>query len=155
MEADEKRCAGGAEGGAELGQLGRVALLGGLDLEIDDVAAGLGGFEEDFELRVEGAGELAAIRLAAAGGDGRDVAAAVEEGLDVGQDSGGLGQGVETELNENRVFDSSIRRARAAPRGWLPGRRYTACRRAGGAIPQPVRLDGQSCWQTARGILFN
>ncbi len=47
--------AGGAEGGAELGQLRPGTLLGRLDFEIDDVAAGFGGLEEDFELGVQGA----------------------------------------------------------------------------------------------------
>ena len=96
VRTDEESGARSTDGGAELGQLGLGALLGRIDLEIDDVAAGFSGFLEDFELRVEGAGEFSAKGLAAAGGDGRHVAAAVKEGLDVGQDGGGLGQGIET-----------------------------------------------------------
>ena len=51
-----------------------LGLLGRLDLEIDDLAAGFGGFRQDFELGVEGPREVAAMRLAAAGGDGGHVA---------------------------------------------------------------------------------
>ncbi len=91
-----------------LASCGRVHLLGRFDLEIDDVAAGFGGFQQDFELGVEGAGEMAAKRLAAAGGDGGDVAAAVEKGLELGQGGGGLGQEVEAKLNENRVFNGGF-----------------------------------------------
>ena len=35
----------------------------------------------------------------------RHIAAAGDEGLNVGQDGGGLGQGVKTQLNERRVFN--------------------------------------------------
>ena len=76
VRADEEDGAGGAEGGAELGQLGPGGLLGRFDFEIDDVAAGFGGFLQDLQLGIQGPGEVAAKGLAAAGGDGRDVAAA-------------------------------------------------------------------------------
>ena len=108
VRTDEEGGTGSAEGGTELGQLRLGALLGRIDFEIDDVAAGFSGFLEDFKLCVEGAGELAAKGLAPAGGDGRDVAAADNEGLDVGQDGGGLGQGVKTQLNERRVLNGGF-----------------------------------------------
>ena len=56
------------------------------------------------ELGIQGPGEVAAKGLAAAGGDGRYVAVAVEEGIEIGESGGRLGQEIEAELNENRVF---------------------------------------------------
>ena len=76
--ADEKGGSGGAEGGAELGQLRPGALLGRLDFEIDDMGAGFGGFLQQFDLGIQRTGEVAAKGLAAAGGDGRHIAMAVE-----------------------------------------------------------------------------
>ncbi len=99
---------GGAECGAELGQLGPGTLFGRLDFQVDDLAAGLGGLEQNFKLRVQRPRELAAIRLAATGGDGCHVAATGEEGLELGKGGRRLRQEVKTELDENRIFKSSV-----------------------------------------------
>ncbi len=152
--ADQKGGSGGAEGGAELGQLRAGGLLGRFDLEIDDVGAGFGGFEEDFELGVQGPGEVAAKGLAAASGDGRDLAVAGEEGLEVGQGGGGLGQEIEAELNENRVFNGGFGRGKELG-GVAP---WTAMH----SLPTRRRGTAEACagsessvLETARGISFN
>ena len=94
--ADEE----GRAGGAKLGELGGLGLLGGFDFEVEDSAAGFGGPGEDVELGDEGSVKVAAIGLAAAGGDGGDFAALGEELLEFGQRHGGLGEGIEAELDE-------------------------------------------------------
>ncbi len=50
VRADEEGGSGCAEGGAELGELRPGTLLGRFDLEIDDVAAGFSGFQQNLEL---------------------------------------------------------------------------------------------------------
>src|SRR5208282_2241166 len=99
VRADEEDGAGCAEGGAKLGQLGPGGLLGRFDFKIDNVAAGFGGFEEDFQLGVQRPGKVAAQGLAAAGGDGCHVAAAVEQGSEIVESGGGFRQKIEAELN--------------------------------------------------------
>jgi len=117
VRTDQEGRAGGAEGGAELGQLRAGTLLGRLDFEINDVEAGLGGFEKDVQLGVQGPGEATAKGLAAAGGDGRDVATAGQEGLELGQRGGGFCQEVDPELNENRVFNCGLSAGKKLGRG--------------------------------------
>jgi hypothetical protein len=81
MRADEEACADSRERGAEARELRAGHLLDGLDFEVDEVTTGFSGFLQDFELCVEGACELASERLAAAGSDGRYVAAAIQQGF--------------------------------------------------------------------------
>ena len=93
---DQKRGSGGAEGGAEPGQLRPGSLFRRFDLEIDDMAAGFGGFQQQFQLRVQRPREVAAQGLAAAGGDGRHLAMTVEEGLEFVEHGGWPGQEIKT-----------------------------------------------------------
>ncbi len=109
VRADEEGGAGGAEGGAELGQL-RAGCICSADSTSrstmwQPVSAA---FCRISSSAFSEPGEVAAKGLAAAGGDGRDVAVAVEEGLEIGEGGGWFGQGIEAELDENRVFKCGL-----------------------------------------------
>src|SRR5208337_2544556 len=66
----------------------------------------LGGFEQQLDLGIQRPGEVPTQGLAAAGGDGRYLAMAGEKGLELGERGRRLVEGIETELNEARVFTS-------------------------------------------------
>lgn len=104
MEADEERGSGLAQGLAEGLQLDGAGLLGGLDFEIDDGAAGGGSLGEEGQFVLERAAKAAAVRLAAAGGDGEQVAVLGaglgEESAERGDGGGGFVERVEAELQE-------------------------------------------------------
>ena len=74
VETDEEGRAGGVKRGAEFGELRGSGFFGRFDFEVDDVAAAIGGFVEYLKLGGQGAGEVAAVLLAPAGGDGGDIA---------------------------------------------------------------------------------
>ena len=70
------------EGDAGLAQLRELLGLcgfGGVDWEVDEAEAGVGGFCEDGELIGEFAAEVTAVRLAAAGSDRGDGGVVAEE----------------------------------------------------------------------------
>ncbi len=102
--ADEQRGAGVAQ----VGDLRGLGGLGGLDFEIDDLAASLGSLGEDLKLSDERAGEASAVGFAPAGGDGDDLAVRCEKFLDLGEGEQRLGQGVEAELEEGGVAEGGI-----------------------------------------------
>ena len=81
VKADQQRRACGTQPG----QLRRLGLLGRLDFEVDNLAAGLGGLGQDVEFRCERPVEVAAMFLAPAGGNGGHVAVFGEELLEVRQ----------------------------------------------------------------------
>ena len=93
---------------AQFLHLRRLHVLGGLQLDVDEVDAGGGGFREDFELGGDGALEFAAGRGAAAGGDGGDLAALVKKLLEPGKDGGGIGQIVEAKFDEVIFADNAL-----------------------------------------------
>ena len=67
--------------------------------------AGVGGLGEDFEFGGDVAGELAAVRGAATGGDGGGGGVVGEELLELRQGGERLVEVVEAELEEGRLFD--------------------------------------------------
>ena len=93
--ADQESGSGGAEGGAKPGQLGPGSLFSRFDFEIDDMAAGLGGLKEQIQLRIQRPNEVATKGLAAAGGNYRQLAMTMEEGLEGRGYCCRLGQGIE------------------------------------------------------------
>ena len=90
---------GGAEG-AKLLHLRGLGVLGGLQFDVDEMAAGLGGLLEDFKLSGDGAFEFSAGGSATAGGDGGDLAALVEKLLEPGNDGERIGKIVEAKFDE-------------------------------------------------------
>src|SRR5581483_1695860 len=108
VKADEQGCPGGAQAGAEFGELWFRRLFGRFDFEIDDMAASLGCLEQDVQLRGEGTGEMAAVILAAAGGDRGYVAVRSQKFFELGQSGGGFGKRIQTEFEETCVLESSV-----------------------------------------------
>ena len=97
--------------GAELGELRGLGFFGRFHFKIDDGAAGFGGFEEDFEFGGEDAGEVAAELLAAAGGDGGEVAVA-RRGTPGAPGSAAAGLGRESRRNSTNLVSSAASAAR-------------------------------------------
>ena len=57
--------------GSKFGQLRRFQAAGGLQLYVNQLTTGVGGFSQDFDFRGDGAFELASVGHPAAGGYGR------------------------------------------------------------------------------------
>ena len=83
--------------------------LGGLEFEVGEVEAGGGCLGEDFDLGGDGAGELAAVGRAPAGGDGGGGGVVGEELLELRQGQERLLEVVEAELEEGRLLDDGGR----------------------------------------------
>jgi hypothetical protein len=93
---------------APAAQLRRLGFFGRLDLEIDDLAAGLGGRGQHVQFGLERPREAPAKGLAPAGGDGRYVAMGGKELLHQGQRRGWLGQPIQPEFEEPGVGQSRL-----------------------------------------------
>ena len=86
----ERKDDGGA--GSKFAQLRRFQAGGGLELDVDELAASVGGFAEDVDFGGDGAFELASAGDAAAGGDGDHVGMGFGELLSLWKASPGLGR---------------------------------------------------------------
>ena len=79
-----------AERAAQLLQLRGLALLGGLEFDVDQLAADGRGFGQDVELGGDRAAKLASAGDAPAGGDDHGAGVGFEKMLDLGKRQGGL-----------------------------------------------------------------
>jgi len=89
-------------------ELNGAAFFRGLDFEVDDGEASLGGMGQDVQLFGEGASESAAEGLAAAGGDGQDFFVRGEEFADGRYGCGGLFQGIQAKFKKLGVGASGF-----------------------------------------------
>ena len=90
---------------AEFLDAGPLEGLGGLEFEVDEVEAGLGGVGEDFDFGGDGAGEAASVGGAATGGDGGGGGVGSEELLELWEGEEGFFEVVEAELEEGGFLD--------------------------------------------------
>ena len=86
----ERKDDGGA--GSKFGQLRRFQAAGGLEFDVEDLAAGIGGFAEDVDFSRDGAFELASAGDAATGGDGDHVGVGIGEFFELMEANPGLGR---------------------------------------------------------------
>ena len=80
--------------------------FGGFNFQINDLASGLCRLGEDFELGGEWTVKSSAVRLATAGGDNGDILVFAQKLFQVREGVGGLGEGIESQLEEFEMFDS-------------------------------------------------
>jgi len=109
VKADQQRRARGPQFVAEGGQLRRPGLLGRLDLQIDELAAGLGSLLQHIQLRLQRPREAAAKLLAPAGRDSRCVAMACKEILHFGQRGQWLGARIQPEFKKPGIGQRGLR----------------------------------------------
>ena len=78
----------------------RPGCFGRLDFEIDNLASGLGGRQQNLKLRNQGSNKAAAKLLTPASGDGRHIAMFFQKLFDFGQCRCRYRQGIEPEFKE-------------------------------------------------------
>ena len=85
-----------------------LELFRGFQGEVDDGCTGDAAGVEDARFVAGGAGEVAAVRGAAAGGDGVDVWVLVEEGFEGREESCGAVKRIEAELEESAGWEQGL-----------------------------------------------